>query len=298
MRTTERLWAATVLGLTCLALAGCSSGSAPTGPATGTGTVEATAVADVEGTEFGSAHIRQIVESVYVPGTAGLHGGEVFRPGPGKPLALSPCRVEQPKTGVRVDDRVRIGTPTVPVPGALYELRVPAESDGLWASVYVLPSGADTSKVLADLLAAGRGCGPRTVTAADSSSRASAQVVTTAWTTTGTDGPGVAVVSASAPAAAGATAPPKGPNWTIGPNGKLAPDGDLTASPKPGPGSVDYGEAVFYGTNGRILVEVAVVGRNYPPLGSASDVAAVEEAYPAAQRALKELLAGFKGLPG
>ncbi|MFD5563227.1 hypothetical protein [Kitasatospora griseola] len=54
---------------------------------------------------------------------------------------------------------------------------------------------------------------------------------------------------------------------------------------------------MFYGTNGRILVEVAVVGQNRPSAGSASNVPAVEEAYPAAQRALKELLAGFRGLP-
>ncbi|MFG2910247.1 hypothetical protein ACGF13_35010 [Kitasatospora sp. NPDC048286] len=254
-------------------------------------------MADVEGTEFGSGHIRQIVESVYVPGTAGLRGGEVFRPGQGKPLALSPCRVEQPKSGVRVDDRIRIGSATVPVPAAIYELRVPAESDGMWASVYVLTPGADTAKLLADLLAAGQACGSRTVAAADSSSRASARVATAAWAAMGADGPEVAVISASVPDAAGATAPPKGPNWTIGPDGRLAPDGDLTALRPSGEGFLDYGEAVFYGTKGRILVEVAKVGGNYPPTGSAPDVPAVEEAYPAAQRALKELLAGFAGLP-
>ncbi|MGW4383850.1 hypothetical protein [Kitasatospora sp. NPDC004531] len=253
-------------------------------------------MADVEGTEFGSDHVRQIVESVYVPGTAGLHGGEVFRPGPGKPLALSPCRVEQPMSGVRVDDRIRVGSATVPVPAAVYELRVAAVPDGMWASVYVLAPGADTTKLLVDLLAAGQSCGSRTVAAADPSSRASARVVSTSWTTTGTDGPGVAVITASAPEA-GATAPPKGPNWTIGPDGRLAPDGDLTASRTAGPGFLDYGEAVFYGTNGRILVELTTVGQNSPTAGSAPSTPAMAEAYPAAQRALKELLAGFRGLP-
>ncbi|KDN88191.1 hypothetical protein [Kitasatospora cheerisanensis] len=252
-------------------------------------------MADVEGTELGSGHIRQIVESVYVPGTAGLHGGEVFRPGQGKPLTLSPCRLEQPRSGVRVDDRTRVGPATVPVPTAIYELRIPAESDGMWASVYVLAPGTDTTKLLTDLLAAGQACGSRTVTAADPSSRASAQVVSTAWTTMGADGPGVAVISASTPDTAGATAPPKGPKWTISPDGRLAPDGDLTAPRTPAPGSLDYGEAVLYGTNGRILVELAKVGGD--SAGSAPDLPAVEQAYPAAQRALKELLAGFNGLP-
>ncbi|MFF0390465.1 hypothetical protein ACFYS8_17500 [Kitasatospora sp. NPDC004615] len=297
MRIAERLCLATVLGIFCFAASGCSGGGSPAADAgSGTGTAGAGAVVGAEGTEFGSDHIRQIVESVYVPGTAGLHGGEVFRPGQGKPLALSPCRVEQPASGVRVDDKIRVGPATVPVPAALYELRVPAESDGMWASVYVLAPGADTSKLLVDLLAAGQACGSRTVAAADPSSRASARVVSTSWTTMGTDGPGVAVISASAPGA-GATAAPKGPNWTVGPDGKLAPDGDLTAFRTAGPGFLDYGEAVFYGTNGRILVEVAVVGQNHSSAGSASDVPAVEEAYPAAQRALKELLAGFRGLP-
>lgn len=45
----------------------------------------------------------------------------------------------------------------------------------------------------------------------------------------------MAVLGWSAPAASSSAAPLKGPGWTIGPNGKLAPDGDLMASPTSGP---------------------------------------------------------------
>ncbi|MFD9688250.1 hypothetical protein [Kitasatospora sp. NPDC059088] len=305
MRMTERLWAATVLAITCAGLGGCSgagapaadtAASTPAGAGTGAGTGAGGGAEEVEGTELGSGHLRQIVESVYLSGTAGLRGGEVLRPGPGKPLALSPCRLEAPRAGVRIDDKVRTGAPTVPVP-ALYELRVPAAADGMWASVYVLARGTDSTKLLADVVTAGRACEPRTVAPDDPRSRSTVPVATTVGITTGTEGPGVAVLTRSVSAAPGATTPPAGPGWTIGPDGKLVPDGDLRASPASGPVDVDYGEAVFYGTNGRVLVEMVRVGGNRTPTNASPGAPAAEEAYPAAQRALRELLAGFKGLP-
>ncbi|MFD5436275.1 hypothetical protein ACFWJ4_29530 [Kitasatospora sp. NPDC127067] len=66
------------------------------------------------------------------------------------------------------------------------------------------------------------------------------------------------------------------------------------ASPTSGPVPVDHGEAVFYGTNGRILVEVVRVGGNHARTDT-SDVSAAEEAYPAAQRALTECSPASRG---
>ncbi|MET8699796.1 hypothetical protein ABZW10_13130 [Kitasatospora sp. NPDC004723] len=303
MGTTERLWAAVVLTISCLAVSGCSGGSTPAADtASGSaGSTTGSAAEDIEAGEFASGHLRNIVESVYISGTAGLRGGQVFRPEPGKPLTLSPCRLEQPQVGVQIADKDRAGVPAVPVP-ALYELRVPAEADGLWVSVYVLARDADKTKVLTDLVTAGRACEPRKVTSTDHPATATAPalstapVLTTAGITSGPDGPGVAVLSRSAPATSAATTPPRTPGWTIGPDGRLAPDGDLLAASKPGPAPVDYGEAVFYGTSGRVLVEVVKVGKNHVST-SASETPAAEEAYPAAQRALAALLGGFKGLP-
>jgi hypothetical protein len=93
-----------------------------------------------------------------------------------------------------------------------------------------------------------------------------------------------------------------GPDWTIGPDGKLAPVGKLPTASNPPltptDTSLEYGQALVYGTNGRFLVEVLKVAESRPsdptpaPGGQPSG-----PAYARAQDILETVLTGFQGVP-
>ncbi|MGW7091670.1 hypothetical protein [Streptomyces sp. NPDC054874] len=153
----------------------------------------------------------------------------------------------------------------MPVP-ALYELRSERYEPGFSVSIYFLPRRTDKAELLAALLTAARDRGPRTAHApASALSRSQAPVATAAQVTSSKHGPGLAVLSDDRYD----TAPPSpGPDWSVGPDGKLAPVTKPPASSSrpltPTDTSLEYGQALVYGTNGRFLVEVLKVAENRP----------------------------------
>ncbi|MFE9775557.1 hypothetical protein ACFYOV_28560 [Streptomyces sp. NPDC005931] len=282
-----------VLVLSALLTSGCSSSSSPKESSAEAESGAVPADASEEGVE--PPYIQQILDSTLGQRITGMPDGTVHRPQQGKPLGASPCRLMEADGGADITDKQKATRKPVPVP-ALYELRSERVTDGFSVSTYVLPRNADKAKVLGAVLAAAKDCGSRTATAPISAvSRSSAVVTTAAQLTSGKHGPGVAVLSE---ASAAGSAPP-GPSWTIGPDGKLAPIGDL---PAPGSGAVEaaftYGQAVVYGTNGRFLVEVLSIADDDPvnPDPAAEDHPSAP-AYTEAQETLTTVLSGFQGIP-
>lgn len=242
--------------------------------------------------------MQQIMDSQLDRGVSELSEGVVHRPKPDRPLGISPCRLVELASDARIIDEGANTRKAVPIP-ALYELRSERFNPGFSVSIYLLPRQTDTPKLLAQVLTAALGCGPRTANAPSTVSRSKAPVTTAAQITTGRHGPGVAVLSDARYQAA---PPSPGPDWTIGLNGKLTPVDKLptTSSPPltPTDMSLEYGQALVYGTNGRFLVEVLKVAENTPsdptpaPGGQPSG-----PAYTKAQEILETLLTGFQGVP-
>ncbi|MEU8509655.1 hypothetical protein AB0C40_34215 [Streptomyces brevispora] len=231
-------------------------------------------------------------------GVSELSEGVVHRPKPDRPLRISPCRLVELAGDARITDEGANTRKAVPVP-ALYELRSERLNPGFSVSIYLLPRKTDTSKLLVRVLTAARDCGPRTANApASTVSRSKAPVATAAQITAGKHGPGVAVLSDARYQAA---PPSPGPDWTIGPDGKLTPLGKLptTSSPlTPTDTSLEYGQALVYGTNGRFLVEVLKVAENRPSDPTPAPGAQPSgPAYTRAQEILDSLLTGFQGVP-
>lgn len=243
--------------------------------------------------------MQQIMDSRLDRGVSELSEGVVHRPKPDRPLRISPCRLVELSGDARITDEGANTRKAVPVP-ALYELRSERFNPGFSVSIYLLPRKTDTSKLLAQVLTAARDCGPRTANApASTVSRSKAPVTTAAQITAGKHGPGVAVLSDARYQAA---PPSPGPDWTIGPDGKLTPLGKLptTSSPPltPTDTSLEYGQALVYGTNGRFLVEVLKVAENGPSDPTPAPGAQPSgPAYTRAQEILDSLLTGFQGVP-
>lgn len=287
MRIGRHLSAVAVLG--GLLVSGCTSSGGAASPA----------APSVSSDEFEPSYMQQIMDSQLDRGVSELGEGVVHRPEPDRPLRISPCRLVELASDARITDEGAKTRKAVTLP-ALYELRSERHNPGFNVSIYLLPRQTDTSKLLAQVLAAARGCGPRTANApASTVSRSKAPITTAAQITTGKHGPGLAVLS-DARYQAGSPSP--GPDWTIGPNGKLTPVHKLpSASPSPltpTDTSLEYGQALVYGTNGRFFVEVLMVAENRPsdptPAPGAQPSGA---AYTRAQEILDTLLTGFQGVP-
>ncbi|MFF9350846.1 hypothetical protein [Streptomyces sp. NPDC014734] len=279
----------TVAVLGGLLVSGCTSSGGEASPA----------APSASGDEFEPSYMQQIMDSRLNRGVSELGEGVVHRPEPNRPLGISPCRLVELDGDVRITDKGASTRKAVPVP-ALYELRSERSKPGFSVSIYLLPRKTDTSKLLATVLTAARGCGPRTANApASTVSRSRTPVTTGAQITAGKHGPGVAVLSDARHRAA---APSPGPDWTIGPDGKLTPVGGLPAASSPPltptDTSLEYGQALVYGTNGRFLVEVLKVAEN----GSLDPTPAPGAqpsgpAYSKAREILDTVLTGFQGVP-
>ncbi|MFF0747194.1 hypothetical protein ACFYVL_43125 [Streptomyces sp. NPDC004111] len=287
MRIGRRLSVMAVLG--GLLVSGCTSSGGAAGPA----------APSASGNEIEPSYTQQILDAQLDRGAYELGAGVVHRPKPDRPLGLSPCRLVELAGDVRITDGNANRRKAVPVP-ALYELRAQRSKPGFSVSIYLLPRQTDTSRLLAQVLTGARACGARTANApASVISRSRAPITTASRTTTGKHGPGVAVLSDARYQAA---SPSPGPDWTIGPDGKLAPVGKLPAASNPPltptDTSVEYGQAVVYGMNGRFLVEVLKVAESSPSdPAPASGSQPSGPAYTKAQKILETVLTGFQGVP-
>ncbi|MGW1976839.1 hypothetical protein [Streptomyces sp. NPDC001889] len=228
-----------------------------------------------------------------------LRDGVVHRPRPDRPLGIAPCRLVERDRDARVTDKGAATRKPVSVP-ALYELRSQRLDPGFTVSIYLLPRRADKAELLAEVLTAARDCGPRSVhPPASTPSRSQAPVTTAARTTTGRHGPGVAVISDARYRAA---PPSPGPDWSTGPDGRIAPGYSPPNTPSnplaPADVSLEYGQALVYGTNGRFLVEVLKVAGSSPsdPAPAPGEQPSAP-AYTGAQEILDTLLTGFQGVP-
>lgn len=266
---------------------------------TASGEAASPAVPSASGDEFEPSSMQQIMDSQLDRRVFELSEGAVHRPDPKRPLGISPCRLVELTGGELIADERAATRKAVPVP-ALYELRSERYEPGFSVSVYLLPRRTDKAKLLAAVLAAARDCGPRTAHApASALSRSQAPVTTAAQVTSTEHGPGVAVLS---DARYDTAQPSPGPDWSVGPDGKLAPvteppaasSGPLTPTDTP----LEYGQALVYGTNGRFLVEVLKVADSGP-----SDPAPAPGEQPSGPTATKALeilstvLTGFQGVP-
>ncbi|MFJ2648444.1 hypothetical protein ACIO1C_17115 [Streptomyces sp. NPDC087420] len=283
----------TVAVLGGLLVSGCTSSDGASSPAD----------PSASGDEFDPSYMQRIMDSQLDRGVSELRAGVVHRPKKDRPLGISPCRLVELDRDVRITDAGAATRKAVPVP-ALYELRSERYDPGFSVSVYLLPRRTDTSELLAEVLTAARDCGPRTADAPLTAlSRSQAPVTTVARATAGKHGPGVAVLSDARYRAA---PPSPGPGWTIGPDGKLAPVGELPRASRPPltptDTSVEYGQAVVYGTNGRFLVEVLKVAEESlsapePDPTPAPGGQPSGPTYTEAQEILTTVLTGFQGVP-
>ncbi|MFJ9111955.1 hypothetical protein [Streptomyces sp. NPDC102283] len=272
-----------------LLVSGCTSSGEAAGPA----------VPSASGDEFAPSYMQQIMDSQLDRSVSELSEGVVHRPEPKRALKISPCRLVELTGGARIADEKAAARKSVPVP-ALYELRSERHEPGFSVSIYLLPRRTDKAELLAAVLTAARDCGPRTAHApASALSRSKAPLTTAAQVTSTEHGPGVAVLS-DARYDPGQSSP--GPDWRVGPDGKLAP---VTEPPPassrpltPKDTSLEYGQALVYGTNGRFLVEVLKVADSGP-----SDPTPAPDEQPSGPTATKALeilstlLTGFQGVP-
>ncbi|MFH8686539.1 hypothetical protein ACH4EC_06705 [Streptomyces anulatus] len=252
---------------------------------TSSGEAASPAVASASGDEFEPSYMQQIMDSQLDRRVSELSDGVVHRPKPKRPLRISPCRLVELTGGERITDETAAERKAVTVP-ALYELRSERYEPGFSVSIYLLPRQSDKAELLSAVLTAARDCGPRTAHApASAFSRSAAPVTTAAQVTSTKHGPGVAVLS---DARYDAAQPSPGPDWSIGPDEKLTPTDT----------SLEYGQALVYGTNGRFLVEVLKVAKSKP--SDPTPAPGEQPSGPASTNALEilsTLLTGFQGVP-
>ncbi|MFJ8563098.1 hypothetical protein ACIRD0_37705 [Streptomyces microflavus] len=279
----------TVAFLGGLLMSGCTS----------SGETASSVEASASGNDFEPSYMQQIMDSQLDRRVSELGEGVVHRPERKKPLEISPCRLVELPGGARITHEGAAKRKAVRVP-ALYELRSERYNPGFSVSIYLLPRQTDKAKLLAEVLTAARECGPRTAAApASALSRSQAPITTSAHITAGKHGPGVAVLSDARYKAA---PQPPGPDWTVGPDGKLArvsrPPASSSGPLTPKDTSLEYGQALAYGTNGRFLIEVLKVTESSPsdptPAPGEQPSAATSSK---AQEILSTLLTGFQGVP-
>lgn len=269
------------------------------GGCTSSGEAASPAVPSASGDEFEPSYMQQIMDSQLDRRVSELSEGVVHRPEPKRLLTISPCRLVELTGGVRIADERADTRKAVPIP-ALYELRSERHDPGFSVSIYLLPRQTDKAELLAALLTAARDCGPRSAHApASVLSRSKAPVTTAAQVTSTEHGPGVAVLS---DARYDAAQPSPGPDWSIGPDGKLAPGTKPPASSSrpltPADTPLEYGQALVYGTNGRFLVEVLKIAENRP--SDPTPAPGEQPSGPTSTKALEilsTLLTGFQGVP-
>jgi len=171
------------------------------------------------------------------------------------PVTVAPCDLDLATSlSDRIDDKQRAQGPKVPIPAG-YELRTGNAKGDRSLSVYLMSTSVDYSRVTGDLLVAAGTCGKRSTSGTDLSGTGPRMLFTSARVITRSTGAAL-VVSTEEQYSAPSASPAPQPGWTIGSDGKLAPDGPLRR-PDAGTGApryVPYAQVTIFATQGRFLL--------------------------------------------